>query len=131
MPKGGLLHVHLDATVNAVTLFELALQHPAIHIRVPNVLNSSTISSTLPEFRGLPEFYVADHTSLTDPSYLPNSWVPLHKAMDNFDPILGGPHGFKRWALSAMMISPSEAYETHKTAIEVRPVTITSPGFLL
>ena len=120
MPKGGLLHAHLDATVNAATLLKLALQQAAIHVRVENVLDSSTISNTLPEFRALPQDQFSDASSLTGHSYAPNTWVSIQQARDNFAPALGGTQGFEQWVLNALMINPSEAYGTHNTISKVR-----------
>ena len=62
MPKGGLLHAHLDATVNAAVLLKLALQQPAIHIRVLTRLTADNLKINLPEFGGLPQ---AEHTDFT------------------------------------------------------------------
>jgi adenosine deaminase CECR1 len=119
MPKGGLLHAHLDATVNAATLLKLALQQPAIHVRTKNTLNISTIASTLPEFRALSPDLFSDAFSLTDGSYVPNTWVSIKRSRENFAASLGGPEGFDKWVLNAMMINPSEAYGTHNTITKV------------
>ncbi|KAG6862093.1 hypothetical protein C0995_007223 [Termitomyces sp. Mi166 len=54
MPKGALLHCHLDATVNAAVLLKLALKQPALHVRVPKQLTAATIGSLLPTFKALP-----------------------------------------------------------------------------
>jgi hypothetical protein len=120
MPKGALLHAHLDATVNAVFLLKLALEHPSIHVRTPNAVNALTFASTLPEFRPLPPDQSIDDVSvLTDATYCPDSWVPLRKAREMFESSLGGPEGFDRWVIAAMMIDPAEAYGTHNTITKV------------
>jgi adenosine deaminase CECR1 len=120
MPKGALLHAHLDATVNAAFLLKLALEHPVIHVRTPNAINGSTFASTLPEFCALPPDQFSDDISgLTDATYYPDSWVPLWKARETFDLSLGGPEGFDRWVIGAMMINPVEAYGTHNTVTKV------------
>jgi adenosine deaminase CECR1 len=117
MPKGGLLHAHLDAMVNARTLLELAVKQPAMHVRVPTPLNKLSLASTLPQFSALTaeEKDKASSQSLTEPSYQAGSWVSLAKARQNFDPALGGPEGFDRWVFAALTISPNEAYKTHNT----------------
>lgn len=122
MPKGALLHAHLDATVNASLLLELALKEPAIHVRVAEQLTGQNIGSLLPEFLGLPAHsYSHDGTSLTSSDYIPNTWVGINRARETFDPSLGGPEGFDQWVIGAMMIHPAEAYGTHNTVYKVSP----------
>ena len=113
MPKGALLHAHLDATVNPEILLKLALQYPAFHVRVHEPLSISNLSTNLPEFRALPPDHVSDFSSLTEASYPLGSWVQLHKARDSF--ALGGQEGFDKWVISALTINPAEAYGTHNT----------------
>ncbi|KAJ3575804.1 hypothetical protein NP233_g846 [Leucocoprinus birnbaumii] len=116
MPKGALLHIHIGATVNTRTLLALALQQPAIHIRVPQLLSVENISSVLPEFMSLPTgSYNLDGESVSSNEYLPNTWVNAARARERFDPSLGGPEGFDRWIVNAMTLTPLEAYGTHNT----------------
>lgn len=117
MPKGALLHSHLDATVNAEFLLKLALKQPAIHVRVNGPLDAAFLN--LPEFRALPEESFSALPGLTDPSYTTGSWVSLQNARASFSPRLGGPEGFDRWVIGAMTINPSEAYGTHNTVTKV------------
>ncbi|KAF7338110.1 Brix domain-containing protein [Mycena venus] len=133
MPKGALLHAHLDATVNAEFVLKLALEQPALHVRTAESLSALNISKILPEFQALPqELFTNSDVSLTDPSYRPSTWVSLKKAREAFNPALGGPEGFDKWVVGAMTINPSEgksviskgaigeltsaaAYQTHNT----------------
>ncbi|KAL1743471.1 hypothetical protein HDZ31DRAFT_83400 [Schizophyllum fasciatum] len=111
MPKGGLLHAHLDATVDARILLRLALETPGMHLRIARSLDSATLTSNVPEFRVLPE---SEYTSQTSLEKAPvDTWVPLVSARERFE--AGGPEGFDKWALGSMMINPSEAYGTHNT----------------
>lgn len=119
MPKGALLHSHLDATVNAEFLLKLALQQPALHVRINKPVNASTLSINLPEFRDLPEESFSALSGLTDSSYSVGSWVSLQNARASFDPSLGGPEGFDRWVIGALTINPAEAYGTHNTVTKV------------
>lgn len=119
MPKGALLHAHLDATVNASFLLDLALKQPAMHIKVPQIINASNLQTTLPTFRGLPQGFADAVSSLTGSSYAPETWVTIQNARENFDPSLGGPEGFDRWVIGTMMINPAEAYGTHNTITKV------------
>jgi adenosine deaminase CECR1 len=120
MPKGALLHAHLEATVNADVLLRLALQQPAIHVSTSQPINASTIASTLPEFKALPQDQFSDGVGLTEHSYKANDWVSICKARETFDQELGGPLGFDKWVTSALTINPNEAYRTHNTVPKVR-----------
>lgn len=119
MPKGALLHAHLDATVNAEFLWDLALKQPGIHVRVAQPLSAANLATNLPEFRILPSSLHADIPSLSDTSYTPGSWVPLHNARDSFSTELGGTKGFDKYVISSMTINPAEAYGTHNTVEKV------------
>jgi adenosine deaminase CECR1 len=121
MPKGALLHAHLDATVNADTLLELALAQPAMHISVPAPLSTANLAATLPAFQPLSadELALVVHRSLTEVSYTANAWVPLAEARANFALELGGPAGFDRWVRGTLTINPTEAYHTHNTVPKV------------
>ncbi|KAI0658804.1 Metallo-dependent hydrolase [Cubamyces menziesii] len=119
MPKGGLLHAHLDATVRVDVLLDFAMQQPAMHVRVSDRLTSGTLKTILPEFRALPKQDWTTAPSLTDPSYSPGDWVPLQNARNNFSPDMDGPEGFDRWVIDALMINPSEAYGTHNTTAKI------------
>ncbi|KAI0340075.1 Metallo-dependent hydrolase [Trametopsis cervina] len=119
LPKGALLHAHLDATVNAEVLLRLALRHPALHVRTTGLLTTTTISSLLPEFHAFPQSEWSSLTSLTASSYASGTWIPLQTARENFDKTLGGPQGFDKWVISAITISPAEAYKTHNTTAKI------------
>ncbi|KAF8077740.1 hypothetical protein FPV67DRAFT_10272 [Lyophyllum atratum] len=119
MPKGALLHCHLDATVNATVLLKLALEQPALHVRVSERVTSLNIGSLLPQFRALPPNEFFDARGLTDESYEAERWVSLQNARKNFDAGLGGPEGFDKWVIGAMMINPTEAYHTHNTITKI------------
>ena len=124
MPKGALLHAHLDATVNPEILLKLALQYPVFHVRVYEPLSDSNLPTNLPEFRALPPDHASDVSSLTEASYPLGSWVPLRKARDSFG--LGGQEGFDKWVIGALSISPAEAYGTHNT---VKKASLSTLGF--
>jgi adenosine deaminase CECR1 len=118
MPKGALLHAHLDATVDKEYLLELALREPTIHVRTPRVVTTSNSTTTHPEFRPFKEAQLSQCASVTDAEYPGDSWVPLHQARASF--ALGGPKGFDQWVLGAMSINPAEAYGIHNTVAKVR-----------
>ncbi|OJA20418.1 hypothetical protein AZE42_07492 [Rhizopogon vesiculosus] len=120
MPKGGLLHVHQNASVEARALLDLALAHPAIHIRVPGPFNASSRETVLPDIQPIPaeRYPAADAVGITDASYT-GGWVPIKKAQELFDPALGGPAGFDKWVLSSFVINPSDAFRTYNTPMKI------------
>jgi adenosine deaminase CECR1 len=120
MPKGALLHAHLDLTVGARTLLDIALRHSAIHISSPELITSTNMAFIQPKLRPIPTNSITSITSITDPAYHPAAWVPLAMARERFDATLGGPDGFDRWLISKMSINPSDAYITHNNNIRVR-----------
>lgn len=118
MPKGALLHAHLDATVNAEFVLKIALEQPALHVRSAEPLSALNISKILPEFSPLPqEMFTNSDVPLTDPSYSSHTWVPLQKARAAFDPALGGPEGFDKWVIGGMTINPSEGKSSVREGI--------------
>lgn len=118
MPKGALLHAHLDATVDKGYLLKLALQEPFMHVRTSGVVTTTNSKTAFPEFRAFREAQPSQNASVTDPDYQPDVWIPLHRARESFSP--GGPDGFDKWVLGAMSINPAEAYGTHNTVTKVR-----------
>ncbi|KAG2020049.1 adenosine deaminase [Coprinopsis cinerea AmutBmut pab1-1] len=137
MPKGGLLHAHLDATVNAQVLMKLVEQYPAYHVSVDQVLTEENLYAVLPQFE---VFTAAGHaaTSITSDSYSLGSWVPYQDARKNF--AFGGADGFDRWVNAALTINPKEAYETYNTSTKIwekfssvficaRPLVLYEPVF--
>lgn len=121
MPKGALLHAHLDGTVNVEVLLRLAFKHTEMHVKVPKALTADTITSVLPTFCALStkELTNVIHTSLTDPSYQDDSWVQVSQARKNFSLELGGPEGFDKWVTGALTINPTEAYQTHNSVPKI------------
>lgn len=105
--------------VNAQVLVQLALRHPAMHIRTSGVLASTSVNDLKPEIRPLPAAQWTSSTSLTASSYASGTWVPLQAAREHFDEALGGPAGFDEWLVRALTISPAEAYKTHNTTVKV------------
>ncbi|KAI6045539.1 Metallo-dependent hydrolase [Pisolithus marmoratus] len=119
MPKGALLHAHLDLTVSPSNLLRFALQYPTFHIRTSEVITSLNISSIVPEIRPLTPDFPTEACSLTDANYPPMSWVLLSQARERFDETLGGPEGFDGWVTGHLSIDPCTAYVTHNNNIRI------------
>lgn len=118
MPKGGLLHVHLDATVDVSLLLQFALEHSAIHVRstAPLTTDKATSLLPLPEFRPLPVSEYGKGFDIASPEYVPNTWIPLKDARQACSL---GTAVFDQWVVGAMTIDPEEAYKTHNTVTKV------------
>lgn len=126
MPKGALLHAHLDATVDVNLLLGMILQHDVIYVRTPALLTTlSPTANVSPEFSPFQksEVKLSAVRSLTDPAY-DGGWIPVNVARDAFSRELGGPEGFDKWFVSSKTINPAEAYGTHKTVEKVSLVVI-------
>ncbi|KAI9448908.1 hypothetical protein BJY52DRAFT_1309800 [Lactarius psammicola] len=117
MPKGALLHIHIDATVDKGYFLQLALKEPLLHVRTSCVVTTANSTMALPEFRAFKEAQLSQSASVTDPDYPAGSWIPLLQARKSFS--LGGPDGFDKWVLGAMTINPAEAYGTHNTVTKI------------
>ncbi|KAI0306408.1 adenosine deaminase-like growth [Multifurca ochricompacta] len=117
MPKGALLHAHLDATVDKTYLLELALKEPLLHVRTPGVVTTTNLTATQPEFRAFKKGQSSQGISVTDTEYQANGWIPLHQAREFF--AYGGAEGFDKWVLGAVSINPAEAYGTHNTVTKI------------
>lgn len=128
MPKGALLHAHLDATVDIHFLLKRVLEQDAMYVRASTPLTTlSPTANVLPEFSPLPksEVKLSPVLSLTDPSY-GGGWIPVNVAREAFSQKLGGPEGFDKWYVSSTTINPAEAYGTHRTVNKVPPPCGTS-----
>ena len=123
MPKGGLLHAHLDATVDVNLLLNRVLEQEALYVRASTpLITLSPTANVLPEFSPFPKSEVKLSASqcLTDASY-DGGWIPVNVARETFSPELGGPQGFDKWFVASTTINPAEAYGTHKTVAKVYP----------
>lgn len=119
MPKGALLHCHIDATVNTRTLLGFALKHGALHIRVEAKITGDSLKSLVPQFKAFPTPQASLDQSLASESYPIGSWIPLKQARELFPSKLGGTRGFDDWIIGNLMIDPSEAYVTHNSVKKV------------
>ncbi|CAE6497098.1 unnamed protein product [Rhizoctonia solani] len=121
MPKGGLLHAHLDAMCDASYLLKLALDYPIIHIQTTSPLNGS-LPYPPPTFKPLSQGEInqaANNELPTSQAYVPGSWVALHRARDGFPDELGGPEGFDKWIIGALTINAEETYSQYNTTAKI------------
>ena len=128
MPKGALLHAHLDATVDVNFLLNRILEQEALYVRASAPLTTlSPTANALPEFSPFPksEVKLSAGQSLTHALY-DGGWIPVKVARETFSPELGGPEGFDKWFIASTTINPAEAYGTHKTVAKVSCCTSSS-----
>ncbi|CAE6417709.1 unnamed protein product [Rhizoctonia solani] len=121
MPKGGLLHAHLDAMCDASFLLKLALDYPIIHIQTTAAVNGS-LPYPLPTFKPLTRAEVSQASNNAVPTsqeYAPGSWVAIHRARDGFPEQLGGQEGFDKWILGALTINAEESYVQYNTSAKI------------
>ncbi|KDN38921.1 hypothetical protein RSAG8_09202, partial [Rhizoctonia solani AG-8 WAC10335] len=121
MPKGGLLHAHLDAMCDAWYLLKLALDYPIIHVQTTSALNGS-LPYPPPTFKPLTQGEVnqaANNALPTSQDYVPGSWVALHRARDGFPDKLGGQEGFDKWIVGALTINAEETYFQYNTTEKI------------
>ncbi|CAE6353735.1 unnamed protein product [Rhizoctonia solani] len=118
LPKGAILHGHMDAMCDAKFLYQNAFKYPQMHIRVNSAITSDS-SLPLPQFKPLTADLCAQYLNapgLTSANYVPNSWVPLQKARSEFE---YGPGPFDKWIIGTMMINPKEAYVDYNTSVKI------------
>ncbi|KAM0340113.1 hypothetical protein ACHAPU_010687 [Fusarium lateritium] len=110
LPKGTLLHAHMDAMVNFDFLFDELLKLPGMHMSSNQPLNSEeALEKAIPSFRYRTK---ADTDgSIWDESYKPDTFVPLPKAADDFPN--GGRTGFLKWLKARCTLSVTDSHEQH------------------
>lgn len=123
MPKGALLHAHMEAMFDLDFLIDLALSTPGIHMSAPAPLLTDTdfvkgpftfqYSSTLPETSS--DDSSNNNNSNKEPvwskQYKPSSLVDIRTSAATYPN--GGEAGFRKWLKSRMMISPDHSYYHH------------------
>ena len=130
MPKGALLHAHMDAMVDYEFLFEVLLSTPGMHIycatpiSTPQQLEVAPVSFRflktehgMPLFEPVTPFMFTNRTftvngkSIWTPEYVPNTPILLTKAVEDFPN--GGKAGFLSWLTDRLTITNAESLEHH------------------
>ncbi|POS85395.1 hypothetical protein EPUL_003151, partial [Erysiphe pulchra] len=116
MPKGALLHAHLNAMVDLDFLFELLLSTPGMHIYCASAITNAKELETAPvRFKFMKSCNNDDIKSI--PSiwsigYIPNSPIPVTEAADLFPD--GGRPAFLTWLRSRCSITERETLDQFK-----------------
>ncbi|KAI8288754.1 adenosine deaminase family protein [Colletotrichum chrysophilum] len=110
MPKGSLLHAHLDAMVDFDFLFEVLLNEPGMHFAANEPLsNEKALATSGVHFR----FRNKETSSraVWDKDYVPGEFRLLTTAADEFPD--GGRPGFLKWLKGRCTISLTDSVEQH------------------
>ncbi|CAN8106497.1 unnamed protein product [Discula destructiva] len=113
MPKGSILHAHLDAIVDLDFVFRALLDEPGMHVAAPHTHLATTQQrrEALVSFRFFRAERNAGMSIWDDKAYRPGEFVPLVKAAEAFPE--GGREGWIRWMKSRTTISETDSLEQH------------------
>ena len=110
MPKGCLLHAHMDAMVDFDFLLDELLKQPGMHMSAEQPLsNKDALENAGVSFR-----YRANEViegNIWDGSYKSNKFLLLTKVADEFPD--GGRSGFLKWLKSRCTLSMEDSHQQH------------------
>lgn len=115
LPKGAVLHAHLDAIVDLDFVFAALLDEPGMHVATAtapgHLADAAAREEAVVSFR----FFARERNpamSIWDArSYAPGEFVPLVRAAETFPD--GGRAGWIRWMKSKTTISETDSVEQH------------------
>jgi adenosine deaminase CECR1 len=116
MPKGALLHAHMDAMVDFDFLLDVLIKTPGIHLMSDRPLSSpKALADAQLSFR----FRKAALTEgdLWSESYTPKTMILLTQVADAFPD--GGRAGFLKWLYGRCTLSRTDAVEQHHGVDEI------------
>ena len=111
MPKGALLHAHMDAMVDLDFLFTQAFVTKGIYMTATGPLDSKASLQTTPISFTYSKLHTHAESQLWETSYKPASLIPIAEAATTFPD--GGKEGFLAWLASRCTITPTEALNRH------------------
>ena len=115
MPKGALLHAHLDAMVDLDFLFEALMSTPGMHMQSTVALSDpASLETSQIKFRFL-KVGVETDLSIWSANYVPDHPIPVTKVADSFP--LHGRSGFLAWLRDRCSITASESTE-HQQGVD-------------
>ena len=109
MPKGSLLHAHLDAMFDIDFLIDQAFSTPGIHLWAPQPLLLQKDFDEAPfYFRYASSPIGAGGGSVWSENYKPSSLIDIHTAAASFPN--GGEAGFRTWLRSRCVLTPAHSF---------------------
>lgn len=114
MPKGSLLHAHMDAMFDVDFLIDLAFSTPGIHMSAPEPLVTPKDHEEAPfsfQYSSRPQEESESKPAVWSPAYEPSSLVSIQKAASSFPS--GGEAGFRDWLRSRCVLMPDHSYFHH------------------
>lgn len=114
MPKGSLLHAHLDAMFDVDFLIDQAFSTPGIHISAPKPLLTPKDYEEAPfvfQYSSRPIEDSEGRVTIWSSSYEPSSLISIQKAASSFPN--GGEAGFRGWLRSRCILTPDHSYFHH------------------
>ncbi|KAL1988341.1 hypothetical protein VTN96DRAFT_10024 [Rasamsonia emersonii] len=114
MPKGALLHAHLDAMFDLDFLIDQAFSTPGIHMSACKPLVSEKDLEVAPftfQYSSAPLADSDGKQSIWTEGYTPCSLIHIQKAASTYPK--GGERGFRVWLKSRMMIAAEHSYYHH------------------
>ena len=110
MPKGCLLHSHMDAMVDFDFLLDELLKQPGMHMSAEQPLsNKAALENGGVSFRYRAKERVEGN--IWDDNYKPNKFLLLTKVADEFPD--GGRPGFLKWLKSRCTLSMEDSHHQH------------------
>lgn len=117
MPKGSLLHAHMDAMFDLDHLIEQAFATPGIGISAKEaILTPVDFDNVSISFRYSPQGSSHEEAAEALPDlwtsgYSPATWIPIQKAAASFPNT--GEAGFRKWLKNRCSIKPEHSYYHH------------------
>jgi adenosine deaminase CECR1 len=113
MPKGALLHCHLDAMGDIDWLVETAFSTPGICISAVKSLHTAELRE---DYHNSASFKftkksISEGPNLWSEEYKAGDMIPIAEAADSFPD--GGKEGFKKWMVSRMTLSKEDTISHH------------------
>lgn len=109
MPKGALLHCHIEAMVDLDWLLKAAFDTKGYHIRADKPLDSDEAQAFTPFLFKWLKNSSRHNTSIWDQDYDVGTWIPIEEAAEAFPH--GGREGFTEWLRSRITITFEESLE--------------------
>ncbi|KAJ5941992.1 hypothetical protein N7516_002160 [Penicillium verrucosum] len=114
MPKGSLLHAHMDAMFDIDFLIGLAFSTPGIHMLAPKPLITVKDYEEAPvffQYSSQPVEASEDKPSIWSETYEASSLISIQKAASSFPN--GGEKGFREWLNTRCVLMPEHSYHHH------------------